>query len=202
MPRLTPILFCLVTSVLSVSLATSTYAGEASSTDPWVTVYGIRNANAPAELDKFAFLVGKWSGTMRAREPDGKYTDYPLEWLGRYVLNGMAIADEMRIPGQQGGSVQGMTLRYFDARGRGWTVEFFNFARSFLRRQVNAEVGAVTQDGARVIIEQVAPGPIPGREVYTVVDADHFTYSLDSFKDGRWDEGIVTIQMQRQEKAP
>ena len=174
--------------------------GEAM-TDPGITTYGTLNPAAPPQLGTFAFLVGKWSGTARARNPDGTYTDYQFDWIGRYVLDGMAIADEMRMAAAEGGTIQGMSLRYFDSASNSWTIEFFNFVRAFLRKQVNASVGAVTRDGNAITISQTGPAGRPGREIYTLVAADHFTYSLDNMKeDGQtWDEGLVTIDMKREE---
>jgi hypothetical protein len=57
----------------------------------------------------------------------------------------------------------------------------------------------VTQEGKKITVFQSGPEGAPGREVYTVVDADHFTYSMDVEKEGVWDEGLVTMELQRQE---
>lgn len=174
-------------------------AGEAAP-DPAITIYGTVSAAAPKELGIFSFLVGKWSGTAKSRNPDGTYSEYEFDWIGRYVLGGMAIADEMRMPAARGGAIQGMSLRYFDPDRKGWVVEFFNFNRAFLRKQVQAGVGAVTQEGNAITVSQTNPTGGPGREVYTVLAPDHFTYRMDFMKDdGRtWDVGLVTIDMKRE----
>lgn len=174
--------------------------GEAMS-DPAITTYGSLNPDAPAELGLFAFLVGKWSGSAQARNPDGTYTEYQFDWIGRYLLDGMAIADEMRMSAADGGAIQGMSLRFFNSGNNSWTIEFLNFNRSFLRKQVNANVGAVTQEGAQIIVSQTGPDGGPGREIYTLIDPDHFTYRMDfSAGDAQtWDEGVVKIDMKRVE---
>lgn len=166
--------------------------------DPAVTTYGTRHPAAPPELDTFSFLVGSWTGTALARNSDGTTTEYQFDWIGRYVLDGMAIADEMRMA--DGGAVQGMSLRQFDAVRQTWAVEFLNFNRSFLRRQVGSGTGEVRQEGNRITIAQSGIDGALGREVYTLVDADHFTYSLDFSTDGgaTW-ESNVTIEMMREE---
>jgi hypothetical protein len=166
--------------------------------DPAMTTYGAANPEAPRELATFAFLVGTWAGTARNQDAEGRYTEYAFEWIGRYVLDGMAIADEMRVPG---GAVQGMSLRAFDADRRKWVIEYLNFNRSFLRKQVNAEYGDVTQDGTQITITQPGPGAALARERYTIVDATHFTYSMDMSQDGgqTWDEGLVMMEMQKEE---
>ena len=175
--------------------------GAEAMPDRAITTYGVLNPAAPAELGMFAFLIGKWTGTARSRNPDGTYSEYQFDWIGRYALDGMAIADEMRMAAAQGGAIQGMSLRYYDSGRKQWAIEFLNFSQSFLRRQVGSEWGEVTQEGSRITINQDGPGGSPGREVYTLIDADHFTYSMDFAQDDgqTWDEGIVTIDMKREE---
>jgi hypothetical protein len=183
---------------LSLLLPGTVYAADPAP-DPAVTTYGTLNPAAPAELATFSFLVGKWTGTGKYRDAEGKYTDFGVLWIGRYALDGMAIADEIRRPESEGGAISGLTLRYFDPASKTWTVEFLNFIQSFLRKQTNANAGAVTQEGTKVTVFQSGPEGAPGREVYTLVDADHFTYSMDVERDGVWDEGLVTMEMQREE---
>jgi hypothetical protein len=168
------------------------------SQDPAVTTYGTLNRAAPPELATFSFLVGKWTGTGKYRDEHGDYVDFGVLWIGRYALDGMAIVDENRRPEADGGAIQGLTLRFFDAATKSWTIEFLNFGRSFLRKQTNAGTGAVKREGKRITISQSGPEGAPGREVYTVADADHFTYSLDVMKDGVWEEGLVTMELERQ----
>jgi hypothetical protein len=199
MLRSRPLLSKIALVAIKLALA-GTVCGAEPMNDPAVTQYGTLNPAAPAELATFAFLVGKWTGTATYRDPEGKLTNYELQWIGRYTLNGMAIADEMRVPESEGGRVQGLGLRYFDPATKTWAVEFLNFVQGFVRKQVNAEVGAVIKEGSTVTIEQTGPGGAPGREVYTLVDANHFTYRMDFSKtDGSWDEGIVTMGLERKE---
>lgn len=174
------------------------HPGVGAEPDPAVTVYGELNPNAPAELATFAFLIGTWSGSARTRDAKGEYSDYQFQWIGRYVLDGMAIADEMRIPG---GAVQGMSFRSYDTASNSWVIEYLNFNRSFVRRQVNAQSGDVRREAGNVTILQPGPDGTLMREVYTVLDAGHFTYSMDQSADAgqSWDVGLVTMDMQREE---
>lgn len=184
--------------LLSLVLAGAAYAADPPP-DPAVTIYGTLNPAAPAELATFSFLVGKWTGTGTYRDAEGKPQDYGVLWVGRYALNGMAIADEIRRPEADGAGISGLTLRFFDPASKTWTVEFLNFVSSFLRKQANASAGSVVREGKKVTVFQSGPQGKPGREVYTVVDADHFTYSMDVEENGVWDEGVVTMKLQRQE---
>ena len=113
-------------------------------TQPAVTPYGHRNATAPAELSLFSFLVGKWKGAGKARLPDGGgHASFELTWIGRYILNGMAIADEFHSLAPDGSPYLGISLRYFDATQAAWVIEYLNVSGSFVRRQVNPLSGSV-----------------------------------------------------------
>ncbi len=65
----------------------------------------------------FSFLVGKWSGSGKTRLPDGNHAQWDgATWIGRYVLNGMAIADEFHSLTPDGKPYLGISLRYFDTK--------------------------------------------------------------------------------------
>jgi hypothetical protein len=103
------------------------------------TTYGERSPHAPQELDVFAFLIGKWDGQGKTTLPDGKVAEFPVTWIGRYILDGMAIADEMHASSPDGSPYLGISLRQFDANRRTWVIEYLNVTHSFLRRQVNTD---------------------------------------------------------------
>ena len=93
--------------LIAAALAITTVTGrDAVAAESAITTYGERNPEAPAELDLFSFLVGKWSG--RKRLADGTHAEWT--WIGRYVLNGMAIADELHASAD-GKQYLGITLR-------------------------------------------------------------------------------------------
>ena len=72
---------------------------------PAITTYGDRHEAAPEELDLFSFLIGKWEGSGKTRLADGTIAEYDgLSWIGRYVLDGMAIIDELHAPLPDGGT--------------------------------------------------------------------------------------------------
>ena len=77
-------------------LTSEVRAVEGAQMDPSKTTYGERNPSAPKELGVFSFLVGKWQGTGKTRLPDGKVAEFSgVSWIGRYILDGTAIADEV-----------------------------------------------------------------------------------------------------------
>ena len=188
-------LFVVLIAALAISIRTASYTMAA---EPAITTYGVRNPQAPAELDLFSFLVGKWSGTSRTRLADGNHAEWT--WIGRYILNGMAIADEIHAPGPEDKPYLGITLRQFDTEHDAWVVEFLNVSNSFLRRQVNPQSGFVSQDaGAIAVISEDAQTQF--RETYRVLDQSHFTYTADMSRDGgrTWEPALFEMTMMRVE---
>jgi hypothetical protein len=183
-------------------LAAITFGGHAMAQQgPAITTYGDRHEDAPEELDLFSFLIGKWEGSGKTRLADGTIAEYGgLSWIGRYVLDGMAIIDELHAPLPDGGQGLGITLRYFDMDSDAWVVEFLNVSNSFIRRQVNARSGAVEKDGSTVVVTSVSDQSI-SREYYRVIDDDSFVYTIDLTNDGgeTWNRGSIEFTMKRVE---
>jgi Protein of unknown function (DUF1579) len=169
--------------------------------EPAISPYGQKNAQAPDQLGLFSFLVGKWQGVGKARTADGSYAHFAgVTWIGRYILNGMAIADEFHAATPDGKPYLGISFRQFDPQRQGWTIEYLNVSNSFLRRQVEPGSGSVTaQAGTVVVIAAQAQTRI--REFYQVTDQEHFTYSTDLSKDGgnTWDPVSIEIALTRVE---
>jgi Protein of unknown function (DUF1579) len=179
-------------------LATTTCA-EAEA--PAVTTYGNKNVEAPLQLAEFSFLVGKWQGSGKTRLANGSYADFTgVTWIGRYVLDGMAIADEFHASTADGKAYLGISLRQFDTRHNSWIVEYLNVSNSFLRRQVNPRSGSVSHHADGPVVTS-ANGQAQFRESYRVTDKDHFTYSADTSRDGgrTWDPTSIQISMVRAE---
>ena len=186
--------------VVAALLVTGNASGQEvpTVTDPSKTIYGERSPRAPRELDVFAFLIGKWDGRGRTRLPDGKVAEYPVAWIGRYILDGTAIADEGHGPYPDGRPFLGITFRQYDQSRKTWVIEFLNVSESFLRRQVHHGTGSVTVSGRTVTVTSESPG-IVVREHYVVPDADNWVYRLDSSNDGgrSWNEGAIEFTFRR-----
>jgi hypothetical protein len=186
--------------VAAVLLVTGTASAQEVPTviDPSKTIYGERSPHAPRELDVFAFLIGKWDGRGRTRLPDGTVAEYPVAWIGRYILDGTAIADEGHGPYPDGTPFLGITFRQYDQSRKTWVIEFLNVSESFLRRQVNQGTGSVAVSGRTVTVTSGSPG-IVVREHYVVPDADNWVYRLDSSNDGgrSWNEGAIEFTFRR-----
>jgi hypothetical protein len=166
--------------------------------DPSKTVYGEVSPSAPKELRVFAFLVGKWDGKGKTKLPDGTVAEFPVTWIGRYILDGTAIGDEMHAPAPDGSPFLGISLRQYDSHRKNWIIEFLNVSGSFLRKQVNAATGSVELSGRNVTVRSESPG-VALREHYLVPDNDHLTYRLDVSSDGgrSWNEGQIEMTFRR-----
>jgi hypothetical protein len=189
-------LLVILIATLTIDIATARYT---MATEAAITMYGERNSQAPEELKLFSFLVGKWNGAGKTRLADGSHVQWQgATWIGRYVLDGMAIADEVTGPTPDGKTGLGISLRQFDTKQNSWIIEFLNVSNSFIRRQVNPRSGSVSLDAGTVVII-FENGQTSGRERYRVTDQNHFTYSLDTSRDGgrSWDPVLVEMTMTR-----
>jgi hypothetical protein len=191
-------------AVLSAVVLMMTWGGravEVTQADRSKTIYGERNPSAPKDLGAFAFLIGKWQGTGTTRLPDGKVAEFSgVSWIGRYVLDGTAIADELHAAYPDGRPFLGISLRHYDASRKTWIVEHLNVSESFLRKQVNTGAGSVTVSGRNVTVSSESPGTSV-REHYLVADQDNFVYRLDVSTDGgrTWAEGQIEMTFRRSE---
>jgi hypothetical protein len=124
--------------------------------------------------------------------------EYPVAWVGRYILDGTAIADEGHTPYPDGTPGLGITFRQYDQSRKAWVIEFLNVSQSFLRRQVHHGTGSVAVSGRTVTVTSESPG-IVVREHYVVPDADNWVYRLDSSNDGgrSWNEGAIEFTFRR-----
>jgi hypothetical protein len=193
--------------VVASGLALFITAGSASAQEPTrpldisKTSYGEKSPRASQELDAFAFLIGKWEGAGRTRLPDGKVVEHAITWIGRYILDGTAIADDARGPAPDGSQAVGMTFRQYDSNRRVWIIEFLYVPTSQLFPQVYQGVGSVSVDGRNVTVvsEPPAGGAVRIRENYLVTDNDNWVYRLDESKDGgkSWNVGRTEYTLRR-----
>lgn len=168
--------------------------------DPSKATYGEIGSRAPQELHAFSFLVGKWDGEGKTRLEDGTFAEFPVTWIGRYILDGTAIADEIHSVAPDGSPYLGISLRQYDAIRKTWIVEYLNVSGSFVRKQVNSNSGSVNVAGPNVTVISESPG-VTIRELYLVPDHSNFTYRLDVSSDGgtSWNEGQIEMIFRRLE---
>lgn len=168
--------------------------------DPSKTTYGDESASAPPQLKTFAFLIGKWDGKGKTTLENGHVAEFPVTWIGRYVLDGTAVADEVHSVDPEGSPYLGISFRQYDPVRASWIIEYLNVSYSFLRKQVNTGTGSVSVNGKTVTVSSEAPG-VSIREHYHVPDRDRWVYRMDVSNDGgkRWTKGQIEMTFQRLE---
>src|SRR5262249_32263017 len=142
-------------------------------------------------------------GGGKTKLPDGETAEFGGgTWVGRYILDGMGIADEGHASGPGGGPYLGISFPSYDTSKKAGIVEVLNVTNSFLRRQVNANSGSVTVDG-NIVIVLGKDGDSWGRETYRVDSSDHWTYSIDLSNDGgrTWNMAQIEMSFSRKQAA-
>jgi hypothetical protein len=157
--------------------------------------FGKPNPNAPAELSRFAFLIGRWRCEARVRLANGEWQTLQATWLGRFILDGYAIADEYRMTGATGELiVLGVNLRAFDATKQTWNMKWLNALAGTWVDLGAEELGGVRFDGESIIYtlrEPMAAHALT-RATYTNISDKHFTWRGEESDDGKkWSEFIV-----------
>jgi hypothetical protein len=165
--------------------------------------FGKVNPNAPAALSRFAFLIGRWRCEARVKLANGEWQTLQATWLGRFILDGYAIADEYRMTGSSGELiVLGMNLRTYDATRQTWNIKWLNALAGTWVDLGPEELGGVTFDGQSIIYAFKEPmaGHAYTRATYTNISEKHFTWRGEKSEDGKtWSEFMV-IEVYRSEE--
>jgi hypothetical protein len=140
--------------------------------------FGQFSPNAPAALSRFAFLLGRWRWEARVRLANGEWQTLQAAWLGRFTLDGYAIADEYRMTGASGELlVLGINLRTYHATKQTWNMKWLNALAGTWVDLGPEELGGVRFDGQSIIYtmkEPIAAQLLP-RAIYTNISDEHFT---------------------------
>jgi hypothetical protein len=157
--------------------------------------FGKLNANAPAALSRFAFLIGRWRCDAKVKSADGDWQTFQATWRGRFILDGYAIADEYRMTGASGELiVLGLNLRTYDPAKQIWNIKWLNALAGTWVDLGPEELGGVRFDGQSVIYtfkEPVAAHTFT-RATYTNISRTHFTWNAEKSDDGKaWSEFMV-----------
>jgi hypothetical protein len=140
--------------------------------------FGRPNTNAPAALSRFAFLVGKWRCEAKLRSADGSWQAFEAAWLGRFILDGYAIADEYRMMSSSGALiVLGMNIRTYDAARKVWNIKWLNALAGYWMDLVSEDLGGIRIDSESITyaFKETVGGHAYTRATYTNHSATHFT---------------------------
>jgi hypothetical protein len=157
--------------------------------------FGRLNPKAPIELSRFAFLVGKWQCEANLMSVNGAWQIFKAAWLGRYILDGYAIADEYRMLGSSGDLiVLGMNFRTYDAVKRTWNIRWLNGLAGDWTDLVSEQLGGVKVDGSSIIyaFKEPVAGHAYTRATYMARSETHFTWRGEKSDDGKsWSEFMI-----------
>jgi hypothetical protein len=154
------------------------------------------NPNAPAELSRFAFLIGRWQFDAKFKSANGEWQAFQGTWLGHYILDGYAIADEYRMIGSSGEViVLGMNFRIYDSAKQVWNIKWLNALEGTWTDLTSEQFGGARFDGQSVTYafkaERGAKWPFT-RATYTNISKMHFTWRGEKSQDAKtWAEFMV-----------
>jgi len=165
--------------------------------------FGEPNPNAPTELSRFAFLIGKFRCDARVRSANEDWRTFPATWAGRYILDGYAIADEYRMFSPAGELiVLGMNFRTYDSGRRTWNLKWLHAPTGTWVDLGPEELGGVRFDGESIVYEFKEPmgGHALTRATYTNISKRHFRWRGEKSDNGRtWSE-FMFIEAHRSEE--
>lgn len=156
---------------------------------------GKPNPDAPVELDRFAFLIGRWRCEAKVLLASGEWEAFEAAWVGQYILDGYAIADEYRMTNSAGELVVlGMNFRAYDPAREVWNLRWLNAPGGTWLDLGPADLGGVRFDGESVIYvfkEPVAAHKYT-RATYTNTSRGRFTWRGEKSDDRtEWSEFMV-----------
>jgi hypothetical protein len=162
------------------------------------------NPHAPVELSRFAFLIGRWSCEAKVKSGKGEWQTFPATWLGRFILDGYAIADEYRMTDSSGEViVLGMNFRTYDASQQMWHIRWLNALAGTWVELGSEELGGVQFDGqsVRYLFKEPVAAHAYTRATYTNISKTHFTWRGEKSDDRKvWSDFMVVEAYRCQEQ--
>jgi hypothetical protein len=167
--------------------------------------YGKPSPNAPPELSRFAFLIGKWHGDAKLKRDEKTWENLKATWEGRYILDGYAVADEYRMTTAAGKlMVLGTNFRAYDSAKKAWNIKWLNALAGTWLDLGPEELGGVKADEKAItyLMKEDSGGKSAAahvftRATYTNFSGNHFTWRGERSNDRRkWEEFLV-IELER-----
>jgi hypothetical protein len=175
------------------------------------------NPNAPAELSRFAFLIGRWRFEAKLKSVNGEWQTFGSgTWFGHFILDGYAIADEYRMIGSSGELiVLGINFRAYDSAKQVWNIKWLNALAGTWTDLTSEQFGGARFDGESVTYvfkEPVTPPPAPElrekhptaqwpfmRATYTNISKTHFTWRGEKSEDAKTWTDFMVVEAYRSE---
>ena len=163
--------------------------------------YGLPHPDAPAELQRFSFLVGTWKCEGRVLGDAGEWKPFTADWIGHYILDGMAIADEFRAMWPDGSLFKhGQNIRMYNAEQRQWKMKWIDALDATVLKMGPPELGGVKTTDSTIMFHILHETGELLRGRYMDITDDHFSWrgSILSDDGETWDE-VMVIEAKRVE---
>jgi len=173
--------------------------------------FGKLSPHAPPELAAFAFLIGSWQCNARIKSTGGDWQRFEAQWLGRFILDGHAIADEYRMTTLSGELiVLGMNVRTFDPATHTWTIKWLNALTGVWTDLVSEHLGGVhiytgnngngsngSSSSITYAFKEPAATHLYTRATYTTHSPTHFTWKGDQSTDAHTWTDFMLVECYR-----
>lgn len=164
----------LLTSLfLAIALITQAQPAEWQKYEPSdENPYGLRNPNAPEQLDDFAPMIGTCDCKSLSRNPDGSWPDTTaMVWTFKYIMNGNAIQDLT-----WSDKLQATSIRQFHPDSLQWVVGYNSFPG--VTTTPSTWLGKKEGDDIVLKLPQKAPNGMDGvsRLTFTNIRDDGFEW--------------------------
>jgi hypothetical protein len=156
--------------------------------------YGSPHPDAPAELRRFSFLVGAWTCQGRVLDEDGQWKPFAADWVGQYILDGMAIADEFRAVWPDGKLFKhGQNIRMYNAEQKAWKMKWIDALDATVLKMGPPELGGVRISDSTIQFHILHETGELLRARYSGICDDHFTWRGSILGDDgeTWNEVMV-----------
>jgi len=129
------------------------------------------------------------------RLANGKWQTFEVTWLGRFILDGYAIADEYRMIGSAGELIVfGMIFRSYDAAKQIWNIKWLNALTGTWNDLGSQDLGGVKFEGPSVsyVFREPLAAHLYTRATYTNISNTHFTWRGERSEDRKtWNQFMV-----------
>lgn len=159
-----------------------------------------KNAKAPQELSRFAFLIGQWNCEAKLKSADGAWQHFDVRWTGHYILDGYAIADEYTMTDRKGALVVlGMNIRTYDASKKAWHIKWLNALSGTWTDLVSGISGgmSITDRAITYSFKEPVATQAYTRATYTNITGDHFTWIGEKSDDGHSWADFMIVECKR-----
>lgn len=160
---------------------------------------GQPNPEAPTELECFSFLVGLWNCAGKVKCKGDEWKPFTAEWFGRYILDGMAIADEFRATFPDGKLfMHGQNIRMYNPEQKAWKMKWIDALDATVIKQGGPELGGVKANGSTITFHILHDSGDVIRARYSNITDDSFEWHGALLGDDgeTWDE-VMVIEARR-----